>query len=174
MNSYCLIEIWRNILNTNYEVSNIGNIRHIKTKNYTKQSTSTTSNRFYVKIKINGKGKHLNVAREVAKAFISNPNNLPQVNHKDGNKLNNNVENLEWISKSDNEKHAFANNLKTPTKGELSGMSKLKNEDVKFIKQNYKPYDKVYGCHALGRMFNVNSNTISSIIRGETWKHINI
>lgn len=47
------------------------------------------------------------VHRLVALAFIPNPNNLPEVNHKDGNKLNNNIDNLEWVSKSDNIKHSF-------------------------------------------------------------------
>ena len=52
------------------------------------------------------------VHRMVAECFIANPNNLDTVNHKDGNKLNNSVENLEWMSYSDNLRHAFDNGLK--------------------------------------------------------------
>lgn len=54
------------------------------------------------------------VHRLVAKAFIPNPDSLPQVNHKDGNKLNNAVENLEWVSASDNIRHAYAIGLQRP------------------------------------------------------------
>lgn len=53
----------------------------------------------------NGKRLYRNVHRIVAQAFIPNINNLPEVNHKDGNKLNNSVENLEWISTQDNVLH---------------------------------------------------------------------
>ena len=47
----------------------------------------------------------------VAKAFIPNPDNLPQVNHKDGNKLNNSIKNLEWSTNSDNTQHGYDNGL---------------------------------------------------------------
>jgi len=56
-------------------------------------------------------GKDYKVHRLVAKTFIPNPDNLPQVNHKDGNKKNNHVDNLEWISRSGNIRHAYDNGL---------------------------------------------------------------
>jgi hypothetical protein len=50
--------------------------------------------------------------RVVAKCFIPNPNNKPQINHLDGNKLNNNIQNLEWVTNSENQKHAYSIGLR--------------------------------------------------------------
>lgn len=62
-------------------------------------------------IRIDGKRKYLRIHRLVAIAFIPNPNNLPQVNHIDGNKLNNNLDNLEWVDNRTNTQHGYDNNL---------------------------------------------------------------
>jgi hypothetical protein len=72
---------------------------------------------------INAKGKKA-IHRLVAIAFIPNPENKPQVNHKDGNKLNNNHWNLEWATASENMKHAFKNGLCIPIKGADNKRSK--------------------------------------------------
>lgn len=99
----------------NYEVSKSGLIRrgsHIK--------VPTNHNGYYsVDLYSGGKRIKRRVNRLVANAFIPNPNNLPEVNHKDGNKLNNTVDNLEWVTKSENMKHAFKTGLAKPSYGML-------------------------------------------------------
>lgn len=67
-----------------------------------------------VALKNNGELKNCLVHRLVAQAFIPNPKNKPQVNHKDGNKLNNHVSNLEWVTPKENLQHAVSNGLNIP------------------------------------------------------------
>lgn len=104
-------EIWKNIQDCpNYQVSNLGRVRSIprpKTKGGI--LTQRKNNCGYLKVYfwINGKGKLFSVHRLVANAFIENPDNLPQVNHKDGDKENNRYDNLEWCSAKSNVVHRF-------------------------------------------------------------------
>ena len=74
------------------------------------------------------------VHRLVAEKYIPNPNNLPQVNHKDGDKTNNSVENLEWVSNQENRNHALKNGLHL--QGEKCPWSKLSQEDVDYIRSH--------------------------------------
>lgn len=92
-------EIWRDIPEYEglYQASNLGRIRNIK-RNKCLKLVKHHKGYLIVELFKNGCGKQFNVHRLVAKAFIPNPNNLPQVNHKDENKLNNCVDNLEWCS----------------------------------------------------------------------------
>jgi hypothetical protein len=110
-------EIWKDILGYEglYQISNYGNVRSLHW-NHSNQIRLLTpfDNDGYLRIGFRQQGKLKNhlIHVLVAKAFIPNPNNLPQVNHKDGNKHNNLVSNLEWISNSDNVKHAIRNHLR--------------------------------------------------------------
>ena len=111
-------EIWKAIEGTNgrYEVSNTGKVRSL---NYNKTGKIKELNQKIDKygyciviLHMDKKQKYPTVHRLVAKAFIPNPDNLPQVNHIDGNKQNNNVDNLEWCTNSENVQHAFDIGLK--------------------------------------------------------------
>ena len=93
-------------IETDYEINELGEIYSYKTNKILSGSILNTGYRM-VHLTINGQKKSYAVHRLVAEAFIPNPENLPVVHHKDGNKLNNNVENLEWVSQSQNRIHAI-------------------------------------------------------------------
>lgn len=103
------MEIWRNIEGYygKYQVSTWGRVRNAETGKVLKPYRNRKG---YLKIGLleigNKIPKKHRINRLVAKAFIDNPNNLPQVNHKDGNKENNSVTNLEWVTDNENKKHA--------------------------------------------------------------------
>lgn len=88
-----------------YEVNALGEIRHKNRKRILKPR-SNPGGYLYVSFNINGKRRNYAVHRIVASAFIDNPDRLPEVNHKDHNRQNNNVDNLEWVSSSANKSHA--------------------------------------------------------------------
>lgn len=98
------IEEWKQIPNLPYEISSLGKIRNLQGK----VLKTYIQNSGYEQIKINYQGLHIHksIHRLVAEAFIPNPLNRPCVNHIDGNKLNNTVDNLEWCTNSENILHA--------------------------------------------------------------------
>ena len=151
-----------------YEASETGEIRHSLNKNIRK----ARRNKFgYLQLNFSrndgtGKSDTILIHRLIAKTFIPNPSNLPEVNHKDGNKQNNNVENLEWCTCSENGKHAFKIGLSHTYKGEDHVKAKLTNEQAKQIKQLYKEGNSQ---QKLADYFNVSQRTISRIIRGERY-----
>ena len=120
----------------------------------------------YLQVKVyhNKKYQMCRLNRMVAECYIPNPNNLPEVNHHDGNKLNNNILNLYWCTPSQNIKHAYRIGLMK---------TKLTEEQVKWIKQNYIPQNKIYGQNALAKKFNVHQKSIFNIVNNKTWNHLN-
>jgi len=110
------MEEWKAIsINPNYEVSTYGNIRRTSTKRCLYiEKTKVGYCRVRLRLGLQGMHDRFNVHRLVAEAFIPNPNDYPCVNHIDGNKTNNHIENLEWCSYAHNNKHAYDTGLKTP------------------------------------------------------------
>lgn len=161
-------EVWKDIKGYEglYQVSNLGRVKSVK-RNLTLKPCNR--NRYLiVLLSKNGIKKAINVHRLVAQAFIPNPDDKRTVNHIDGNKQNNCVDNLEWCSQSENVKHAYDNKLKVVV-GERNPAHKLTTNDVLFIRKNYKPRDCVFGLNALSKKFNVNKSTILRVIRGVSW-----
>lgn len=107
------MEIWKDIegFNGKYQISNYGNVRSFsKWKNGELLKAGLTKTGYYYVNLVKGGRKEIvnaRVHRLVAIAFIDNPYNLPEVNHIDGNKRNNYVGNLEWVSRESNIQHAY-------------------------------------------------------------------
>jgi len=131
----------------------------------------TSMNKFgyeKVKLSVNGKSIHTRIHRIVAETYILNPENKPQVNHIDGNKMNNCVNNLEWNTSKENTQHAINNNLMA--KGEKSYRSILSQKEVKEIRDKYTPYK--YPFSKLAKEYGVSPTCIKHIIYNKSWKHI--
>lgn len=106
----------------NYYVTKEGLVFSSKSNKFLKQSFDQQG---YARVGIyigNYKSKTIKVHRLIAETFIDNPLNKKDVNHKDGNKSNNCVENLEWCTRSENMKHAYENGLKTITEKQIKGV----------------------------------------------------
>lgn len=121
------------------------------------------------------------VHRLVAKSFIPNPENKPCVNHINGIKSDNRVENLEWNTYKENTVHAIKNGLfyfntpkqsinKIPKAGELNGQSLLTTKEVKEIRQKFKP--RVYTRKMLANEYGVTESCIKDVVLRKSWNHI--
>jgi len=164
------------IISTNgrYEINNNGDIRSTKTKQKMHQSKAGAG---YLRINAWINKKHITkyVHRLVAEIFIGScPNNM-EVNHIDGNKLNNNVSNIEYISHSENLKHAIKIGIRKPSHisrnvGENHGLSKLTNNDVIEMRRLWDTGN--YTQSELSKTFGINFRRVSCIVRGDSWKHL--
>ena len=163
-------EIWRDVegYKGKYQVSNKGRLKsfhdnNVKILNYSFDKTGYTR----ITLTLKEVRKYFALHRLIATAFIPNPENKPFVNHIDGNKRNNCLENLEWVTPKENSQHAYKHGL--IKKGCENPCSKLTAEQVKFIRQNYKARDKNFGASALGRKFNVNHSVICDVVHRKTY-----
>lgn len=131
-------EIWKDspYFPEKYEISNMGNLRN-KERNHIYKNTNKNGDYFSIVLTYKGMKKSTRIHRLVAETFIPNPNKYPCVNHKDFNKQNNKVDNLEWCTYSDNTKHAIKNNKEC-----LRGIKRY-NRNKSFNKYGYiYQYDK--------------------------------
>lgn len=149
-----------------YEVSNTGYVRSIKRDKILKMENK---NGYYSVNLYKQKQVHKYVHRLVAETFLQNPSCFMEVNHKDSNKHNNRVENLEWCDRTFNLQHSYDNGLKRF--GEKHGMHKLTENDVAKIRNEYIKGDVNYSTTALAKKYGVKQCTIHAIVTGRLWKH---
>jgi len=170
-------EVWKPVVGYEdlYEVSSMGRIRGLRGKN----GKSNTRKVFLMSLVINKSSKYLAITvgrkgdkqknmlvhRLVAQAFIPNPGSKPEVNHINGVKIDNKVENLEWVTLSENHKHAYKIGLQTPMRGNHP-MAKLSLEKVQKIKSMIRSGVTV---RTIVEIFNVSSKLISDIKCGRRW-----
>lgn len=116
--------------------------------------------------------KDWRVHRLVGMHFIPNPENKPFINHKDEDKENNNDWNLEWTTGKENIQHAWKIGLSTNnhSKGEKCNFSKLKKEDVEWIRANYT--QKHGESKKLGEKYGITGGNISLIIKNKIWQNL--
>lgn len=162
------MEEWKDIIGYegHYQISNWGRVYSVL-----RNKIRVLTYGLYVQITLHKDGhrKIFLVHRLVGIHFIPNPQNKPEINHKDCNRHNNNDWNLEWVLPIENIAHSIVNGLQNP-KGETNANSKLTEKDVIEIRKKYIPWK--YSSSMLAREYNISIATIHRIVKRTNWKHI--
>ena len=171
---YVLPMIYRGNV-TRYLIDTNGNVYGLVDRSI-KKATKTKCGYLRLSIIIGNKEYNAFVHRLVAETFIPNPDNKPEVNHIDGNKTNNNVHNLEWVTYKENTKHAIDNGLFNPKdkSTKARGINSGKNiHPESLIHDVCKLLEKGYGPTKISRMLpEIDIKSIDSIRRKLNWVHI--
>ncbi len=180
------IEIWKPVMIKPfigmYEVSNFGRVkkfaRIVETPNHIRGKRRYRKEFILKPVLINGYmsvtlcefgevRKHIKVHRLVALHFLNNPKKYPQINHIDGNKLNNHCSNLEWCNQEHNMQHAHAMGLMNLKRGSEIHSAKLDEAKVKIIRRSLSVL-----INKLSKQFDVGYSAIHEVIYNKTWRHI--
>lgn len=168
------MEEWRDIQGYEglYQVSNNGRVRSLARNSTKGKILCQAVKRGYshVCLSKDNKKKHFAVHRLVALAFIPNPSKKPEVNHIDGNRSNNNIANLEWVTRAENELHAYRTLGKAPNRpweGKPRPCArKFTEEQVRAIRNDNRP------CTDIGREYGVSKTAIRDIKTRKNYKEI--
>lgn len=167
------MEEWKRVEGfENYYVSTTGRVYNTATSRFIGNKRSDNYEYRKVKLSKDGVKKFIDVHRLVAEAFIPNPFNLRCVNHIDGNKANNCVENLEWCSYSENTRHAMRIGIANIKCGEESSFSKLTEKEVIEIRKSYVPYSRDFNYIKLAEKYGVSERAVRNCVKRNTWKNV--
>jgi hypothetical protein len=166
-------EVWKDVKGFEglYKVSNLGNVKRlISQRVFAERLIGRTIDKYgYAKrvLSKDGKNNYFTEHRLVAIAFIDNPDNKATVNHINGIKTDNRVENLEWNTTIENHQHAIDTGLKDQ-KGIKHHKCKLTEEQVLEIREIGFSQTRM----SLSKKYGVSRTNILGIIRGKFWKHL--
>ena len=171
-------EIWKDVVGYEglYKISNLGRVLYlkrnnpnVKVKNYNRILNPFLNHDGYYTVNLlkDGKGKTGYIARLVAEAFIPNPNDLLEVNHKNLIKTNNFSNNLEWVTRQENMDHFYKYGKRKTRKN--GSPQKLNKEDVKNIRNNY--FELKISQKEISKNYKINQATISDIINNKIWNY---
>lgn len=176
------MEIWKDVqgYDGKYQISNMGKVKSLPRialcRNGIIKSVpggimvAKVSNGYLIIGLRDGKKKRFfTVHSLVAKAFIANPQDNRQVNHKNGNKADNRAENLEWVTASENVRHSFRVLNRPKNYGRKNGSCRLTEDNVRFIRAHYIPGHPIFGQSAMARQFSVTQYAVRSVITGHCW-----
>ncbi len=165
-----------------YQISNKGRVKSMKRKvNHSSSGFSNLPEKVlkpqksgngycHIGLYKDGKVKYLMIARLVAIHFIPNPENKPEVNHKNGDKSNNFDYNLEWNTSSENSQHSFDKGLQEKQKGTKNPSAKLTEKQVLKIRELAN--DNGLTRKKIAERYNVTRQAINSIVWHKNWRHI--
>ena len=159
---------WKRIGNFDYEISQEGTVRNLKTN---KILTNSIDGAGYYTVGLQialGVRRTHKIHRLLMEAFVPNPEGKKTVNHINGIKTDNRFENLEWATYQENSKHSVLTGLQISVKGSRHGRSKLKEGDIKAIRTIHKN-DNLF---KVASLFNVSIGAVSLIRNRKTWTHI--
>lgn len=161
--------VWKQIEDFDYEINYKGVVRRISTKRIKKPVKRSDG---YIGISLyvtKYKTKTYQLHRLIAIAFINNPEGKQYINHKDSNRTNNSLENLEWVTFAENVRHGYKSGFAS-NKGSKNGFSILTEQQVLEIRQRREAEKLTY--QKLAELYKVSYGCIAGVISKTNWSHI--
>lgn len=169
------MEIWKDVIGFegSYQVSNIGRVKSIDRKRWNgfkfiqiKGQILKPMENEYLRVSLSG--KYFAIHRLMCLAFLEKPLGKDFVNHKNGDKYDNRIENLEWCTKSENSIHSFKNGFQNPIVGSKHTNSKLNENQAKEIKYGHTDLTQT----EIANLYGIDRSKVYQIRKGISWKHI--